>query len=129
MKHLIAFMTILFLFSSLIACQGEEKSNAPLTDAQKLNLELVNQENVASFGAPPLIPADHPIEIGEDLLQSENGGPICLDCHYNPDEEDAPQTLHPKRHNCIQCHIPAAEETATADDFKVVNEFKKHIPK
>ena len=129
MKHIIAFMTLILLLTFLIACQEEERSNAPLTDAQKLNLELVTQANVASFGAPPLIPVDHPIEIGEDVLQTENGGSICLDCHYNPDEEDTPQTLHPKRHNCIQCHIPAAEETATAEDFKVVNEFKKHVPK
>ena len=129
MKHFIAFMTVLLLFSLLAACQEEQRSNAPLTDAQKLNLKLVNQDNVASYGAPPMIPAEHPIEIGEDLKQSENGGPICLDCHYNPDEEDVPQTLHPKRHNCIQCHIPAAAETAAADDFKVVNNFKKQIPK
>lgn len=129
MKHLIMFMTLLLLASFLVACQAEERSDAPLTDEQKLNLELVNQENVRVFGAPPLIPVDHPYEIGEDLKESENGGPVCLDCHYNEDEEDTPQTLHPKRHNCIQCHIPAVEETATADDFKVANDFEKHIPK
>ncbi len=129
MKHIIVFMTLILLLTLMNACHGEQKSNDPLTEEQKLNLELVNQENVTIFGAPPLIPVDHPFEIGEDLLESENGGPICLDCHYSEDEEEAPQTLHPKRHNCIQCHIPAAEETATAEDFKVVNEFKKHVPK
>ncbi len=128
MKHFIAFMTVLLLFAFLIACQGEQKNNAPLSDQQKLNLELVNQDNVAIYGTPPLIPEDHPIEIGEDFKETENGGSACLDCHANP-EEEAPQMRHPKRHNCIQCHIPAAAETATGDDFKVDNDFKKHVPK
>ncbi len=39
MKHFIAFMSVLLLFTFLIACQGEEKSNAPLTEDQKLNLK------------------------------------------------------------------------------------------
>ncbi len=128
MKHFIAFMSVLLLLSMLIACQGEEKSNAPLTDEQKLNLELVTHDNVASFGAPPLIPAEHPIVIGDDVIASENGGEICLECHYNKDEVDVPQTLHPERHVCMQCHIPAAEETAEGDDFKVDNYFIKHVP-
>jgi len=121
--------TVLLLMVTLIACQAvDERSAAPLTDEQKLNLELATQANVSSFGAPPLIPEDHPVVIGEDYNETEIGGELCLDCHDSADEEDTPQTLHPERRSCLQCHIVTAEESATADDFKVDNDFIKQIP-
>lgn len=129
MKNVAIPIALLLLVVMLIACQVEERSNAPLTDEQKLNLELVSKDNVALYGSPPLIPTEHPIEIGEDFKETENGGEACLECHNNKDEEDAPQTLHPDRHSCTQCHIPASEESATTEDFKVANSFEKHIPK
>jgi len=123
MKQAIGLLILLLLF---FAC--EQKSNVALTDEQELNMQLAEQDNVASFGAPPMIPVDHPVEIGEDVSLYQNGGEDCLECHADDGDEDAPQTLHPERNNCLQCHIPQSDESATEKDFKVENAYIKHIP-
>lgn len=102
--------------------------NGELTADEQKKLLWVAQENVASFGAPPLIPADHEFEIGSDVSAFENGGDVCRDCHADASEEDIPQTSHPERHNCLQCHVPQAPETAAGIDFKVENSFTKYDP-
>ena len=109
----------------LVACQ--QGVDTDLTEEQLLNVELASAENVAVYGSPPMIPADHPIVMNEDYSGFENGGNGCLECH-NSEDEDVPQTLHPDRHNCVQCHIEVTDETATADDFKVENDFEKYVP-
>ena len=123
MRALFLVLTVLLL---VVAC--EQEASGPLTEDQELNLRLAEAENVKSFGAPPMIPSGHSFEIGNDVAESENGGDVCLECHYADGEEDAPQTLHPERHNCLQCHIPDADETATEEDFKVENTFEKFVP-
>ncbi len=116
-------VALLLLFS---ACEEKQKkSNEPLTAKDSLNLQLVKNDNVALLGSPPMIPKDHPVEIGDDIALHQNGGKDCLDCHNDPEEEDAPQTLHPERYNCLQCHIPDRNDIASEDDFKVDNVFKK----
>ncbi|UCH84111.1 MAG: hypothetical protein JSW50_00015 [Candidatus Latescibacterota bacterium] len=125
------YWIILFLVVVLVGCQsgGEPVGDTTaLSENDQKNLELVAQDNVAYFGAPPLIPAEHSYVIGEDVMHHENGGPVCLDCHGSGDEEDAPQTRHPERHNCLQCHVPQAEETAGEKDFKMDNSFAKYQP-
>ena len=122
-KILSFFVMFLFL---LAACKEEpKKKNEPLTAKDSLNLKLVKNDNVALLGSPPMIPKDHPVEIGDDISLHQNGGQDCLDCHDDPEEEDAPQTLHPERHNCLQCHIPERDDIASEEDFKVDNVFKK----
>ncbi len=124
MKVVLLIAALLLL---VVAC--EQKSNEPLTEEQMLNLEQVTSENVSIYGAPPLIPLDHPVEIGEDVNQFENGGETCLECHNDVENDEAPQTGHPERNNCLQCHVTALDDDATMDDFKVENTFEKHIPK
>ncbi len=118
-------MIIVFVFAACTVQQSEETT--ALTALDSLNLKMLPKENVAVLGSPPLIPANHEVVIGEDVRFSVNGGAACLDCHGDEEQsEDVPQTLHPERHNCMQCHIPAAEESATEKDFKVENRFDKH---
>jgi len=114
-----------------VGCEQHVRvSDKPLTAADSLNMKLVSHQNVASFGAPPMIPAEHPVVIGEDVEKSKNGGEACLECHSNTDMVDeVVQTQHPERNNCMQCHIPMAEESATAQDFRVENVFEKYQPK
>ncbi len=119
MKKIILLLTVILLASC--AKNSDEK----LTAQDSLKLKMVKQENVSLYGAPPLIPADHPVEVGEDVALHENGGEACLECHNSPDEEDAPQTLHPERNNCLQCHIPATDNPAEGDELSVENVFKK----
>ena len=121
-----AMILLLLLLVLVVGC--EQKSNKPLTEAQLAALDEAKQPNVALLGAPPMIPEDHPFDITEDISSFENGGQACLDCHDNKDEEDAPQTKHPERHNCLQCHIPITDETATDQDFSVENTFEKYVP-
>jgi nitrate reductase cytochrome c-type subunit len=111
----------------VMGCESKVQES-DLSQEDQYKLELASHENVASFGAPPLIPADHDFVVGDDIAHYENGGQICLDCHHEPDEEEAPQTTHPERYNCLQCHVPARAETAGADDFKVENTFIKYTP-
>ena len=111
----------------LLSCQTSVRE-VELTEGEKVSLARLSQENVVYFGAPPMIPRDHDFVIGEDIRLSENGGQDCLDCHYDPDEEDAPQTSHPERHNCVQCHLPLLDETAWENDFRVENTFEKYQP-
>lgn len=118
---------LLVLFVLVLGCQ-QKGENIPLTEAQQAALEEAKQPNVALLGAPPMIPEDHPFDITEDISSFENGGQACLDCHDNKDEEDAPQTKHPERYNCLQCHIPMSNESATDQDFTVENTFEKYIP-
>jgi len=124
-------MSLFVILFVLIGCEQNVKvSDKPLTAADSLNLKLVTQAQVASFGAPPMIPQDHPVVIGEDINPSQNGGESCLECHHNSDmADDVTQTKHPERNNCLQCHIPVKEETATANDFQVDNTFQKYEPK
>lgn len=119
MKKLLIFVSVL----ALAACA--KQSDEKLTAEDSLKLKLVKQENVSYLGAPPLIPADHPVEIGGDISLSSNGGEDCLECHNDPTEEDATQTLHPERVNCMQCHIQQAEDIAEESELKVENEFRK----
>jgi nitrate reductase cytochrome c-type subunit len=108
-------------------CQSGVKTTDLTEDDQK-KLKLVAQENVASFGAPPMVPAEHKFEIGSDIYSYENGGESCLDCHEDDSDEDVPQTSHPERHNCLQCHLPQRDDSATAADFQVDNVFTKYDP-
>ena len=111
----------------MAACQsGVDSTN--LTEGEKKNLSFVDQENVAMYGGPPLIPANHDFVIGEDIDHFSNGGNDCLDCHNDESEEEATQTTHPERHNCLQCHVPQTEDTSIAGDFKVDNVFTKYKP-
>ncbi len=117
------FLLIVFL---TVACQeGVKKSDEPLTSLDSLNLQLVSQENVVLFASPPMIPVDHPFVVGEDMDMFQNGGDDCLDCHNDPDDDEATLTLHPERHNCVQCHIQDTEDFASEEDFKVENTFEK----
>jgi cytochrome c-type protein NapB len=50
------------------------------------------------FGAPPGAPHD----LGPDMAE-------CLACHGEPGS-GGPQTPHPERLRCQQCHVSAAEE-------------------
>ena len=120
---------VVVLLAAIVAagCQSGA-GNGDLTEDEQKKLMWVAQENVASFGAPPLIPAEHEFEIGSDVSAFENGGDVCLDCHADDSEDDAPQTSHPERHNCLQCHVPQAAETAAGDDFMVDNSFVKYDP-
>ncbi|MFQ5602425.1 MAG: hypothetical protein ACE5HS_04085 [bacterium] len=124
-------LSVSFMILVFMACQQKTKvSNEPLTAADSLNLQLVLKEHVASFAAPPMIPQDHPVAIGEDIEQTLNGGEDCLECHNDPEQKDEIiQTLHPQRHNCLQCHLPVVEDSATDRDFKVANSFEKIQPK
>ncbi|MCK5126066.1 MAG: hypothetical protein KAR42_07405 [candidate division Zixibacteria bacterium] len=123
MKAVLLILMVLFL---VVAC--DQKSSEPLTEDQKQALEQASANNVSLYGAPPLIPKDHPIEIGEDVSQFENGGEICLECHNDAENEEAPQTGHPERNNCLQCHVTELDDDATAEDFKIENTFEKHVP-
>lgn len=118
---------VLLVVLLAVGCQSQNDT-AGLSDGDQKSLEMVAQANVTSFGAPPLIPLGHTIVIGEDVRLTENGGETCLDCHSNPDEDEAPQTSHPERYSCLQCHVPQAEETAQEGDFKVENTFIKYDP-
>jgi len=115
-------MVIIFIIFVYSCAQQDQKD---LTATDSLHIKMVTQENVAVLGGPPMIPVDHPVVIGEDVDKFSNGASTCLECHNDPDEEDAPQTMHPERNNCVQCHIPQAEETATEEDFMVENDFQK----
>jgi nitrate reductase cytochrome c-type subunit len=108
-------------------CQSGVKTG-DLTDDEQKKLAFVTKQNVASFGAPPMIPADHDFVVGEDIFGYENGGDACLDCHGDDSDEDIPQTSHPERHNCIQCHLPQLDDTSAEGDFKVDNSFTKYDP-
>lgn len=119
MKRLLIFVSMLLLAS----CAKE--NNGELSSEDSLRLRLVKQENVSYFAAPPLIPAEHPVEMGVDIDMISNGGDDCLECHNDPEDEDAPQTLHPERFNCLQCHIPQREDIAEENELDVENEFKK----
>lgn len=123
-------LTVIIIAAVLAACgTSPEQGDLTLTPKDSLNLKLVKKENVASFSGPPMIPVDHPFAFDEDIYRYQTGGEACLDCHNNADEaEDIPQTQHPERHYCTQCHIVKAEETATAEDFHVENSFSKVDP-
>ena len=122
-----AIVAILLAAFVAAGCQSGA-GNRDLTEDEQKKLLWVAQENVSSFGAPPLIPADHEFEIGSDVSAFENGGDVCRDCHADDSEKDIPQTSHPERHNCLQCHVPQAAETAAGIDFKVENNFTKYDP-
>ncbi|MCC7429747.1 hypothetical protein IT568_02770 [bacterium] len=122
-------LKFLVLAGLFFACSEGQKTDKPLTSADSLNLKLVSQENVAYFGAPPLIPRNHIAVSGQSYAKSINGGQYCLDCHKSTVYKDeVPQTKHPERRNCVQCHIQDTSETATEHDFKVENLFKKYKP-
>ena len=121
-------VVLLIAMALLVIVACEQNNNEPLTMEQKQDLEQVTAENVSILGAPPLIPMDHPVEIGDDVSEYENGGEACLECHNDPENDEAPQTGHPERNNCLQCHVSESDDNATADDFKVENTFEKHIP-
>ncbi len=113
-----------------VACSKQDKEpTIPITETDQKNLELVEKDHVAFFGAPPMLPKTHP-SLGEHgHVITENGGKNCLDCHSTVREGiNIPQTSHPERKNCLQCHIPDNDETATKDDFKVDSNFKKYTP-
>lgn len=116
------------LAAVFVGCQSGIDTT-DLTEDEQKKLLLVAQENVASFGAPPMIPPEHEFVIGEDIYGFENGGEPCLDCHGDESEEDIPQTSHPDRRNCLQCHLPQMDETAKGKDFLVGNTFDKFDPK
>ncbi len=112
---------------TLVACQSGMDS-ANLTEDENKKLSFVDQENVAMFGGPPMIPASHEIVIGEDIDHFSNGGQDCLDCHYDESEEEATQTTHPERYNCLQCHVPQLKDDRLEGDFAVENGFDKYSP-
>ncbi len=124
-------MFLLLIAALCFGCQQKAKvSDQPLTAADSLNLQLVSKDYVISFAAPPMMPVDHPVDLGEDINHTQNGGQACLECHNDQDqaEEDVVQTLHPERHNCMQCHIQVMEETASNEDFRMENTFIKYQP-
>lgn len=115
------------IVAAIVSCQTSGREVA-LSEDDEVSLARLSQENVAYFGAPPMIPLDHDFVVGEDIRLSQNGGQDCLDCHDDAEEEDAPQTSHPERYNCMQCHLPQLDETAWESDFKVDNTFQKYEP-
>lgn len=116
------------LAAILIAGCQPGVETADLTEDEQKELAFVAKQNVSSLGAPPMIPADHDFVIGEDIYGFENGGDACLDCHADDSDEDTPQTSHPERHNCLQCHLPQLKDASSEDDFKANNEFIKYDP-
>jgi len=77
MKPIIYLMFALFLLS----CEQKQEKYLHI--------------NEAYIGAPKTI--KHDMDGYED----------CLSCHTDNGDEDATQTPHPERINCIQCHVPA----------------------
>jgi nitrate reductase cytochrome c-type subunit len=110
----------------LLACN--QVCEEPLSEDQVAAAQSAQNENVASLGAPPMMPVEHPVIAGEDYDMSANGGEVCLECHNVEGEEEIPQTKHPERKNCVQCHLQATEEVDNEQDFKVGNDFKKYAP-
>lgn len=124
---ILKIVTVAVAAAMVAGCQSGVQTTELSADQQK-KLRYVEQENVASFGAPPLIPEGHEIEIGTDVYHYENGGDACLACHADESEEDVPQTTHPERYNCLQCHVPQRGDSSTERDFKVDNTFTKYKP-
>jgi len=124
------FVRVVVVALAVVFAAGCESGvdTSELSGEEQKHLESLAGENVASFGAPPLIPVDHEFVIGEDIYHFENGGDACLDCHGDESEKDVPQTTHPERHNCLQCHVPQTVDTWAEGDFKVDNTFNRYDP-
>jgi predicted CXXCH cytochrome family protein len=121
-------MKTLLIVTIALLVAGCSESTPSLTEAQQHSIELARADHVPSYGAPPMMPAEHPVVVFDDFESVSNGGETCLDCHGDPDNEEATLTTHPERNNCVQCHIAVTAETATDQDFRVENTFEKYIP-
>jgi NAD-dependent dihydropyrimidine dehydrogenase PreA subunit len=66
-------LTAIVVLSVLSACQ-QGVDPADLTEDENRNLEFVDQENVAMYGATPMIPAGHDFVLYDDIARYANGG-------------------------------------------------------
>lgn len=62
---------------------------------------FIQQGQTASSKANVSVKNISPVEIPHTLVGREK---ICLSCHNGT--QGIPQTPHPDRTNCLQCHIP-----------------------